>query len=146
MWFRFSNWRGSKRRAFWRNVSKFAMRKAYFWWDYLYLFEHMHDWFEYASKRHNEWGMCASRDKTSRQLAIASEICKRLSTGYIEENAYNVVFGPDYLRRPITFPYTPTEEESRKYAQLYIFEKQSYKYHLELLTKLISKHSLTWWD
>lgn len=146
MWFRLSIWWSDKKRTFWRNVSKFAMKKAYFWWDYSYLFGHMHDWFEYASKRYKERGVCTSSDKTSRQLAVASEICKRLSTGYIEENAYNVVFGPDYLRGLITFPYTPTEEESKKYTKLCRFEKQSYEYHLELLTKLISKHSLTWWD
>jgi len=146
MWFRLSNWWSDKKREFWRSVSKFAMRKAYFWWDYSYLFAHMHDWFEYASKRYKERGVCASSDNTSRQLAVASEICKRLSTGYIEENAYNVVFGPKHLRRPITFPFKPTEEESRKYRRLHEFEQQSYKYHLELLTKLISKHSLTWWD
>ena len=109
MWFRFSNWCSGRKREFWRSVSKFAMRKAYFWWDYSYLFEHMYDWFDYASKRYKERSVCVTGDVTAKQLAIAAEVCRRLSTGYIEENAYNVVLGPKHLRRPVTFPFKPTE-------------------------------------
>ena len=143
---RFQIFKENIKRSFWKKVFRFSMKKSFYWWDYSYFFEMNYEWLKYASKRYKERGVCTSSDKTSRQLAVASEICKRLSTEYIEENAYNVVFGPDHWKRHITFPYTPTKEESKKYKKLCRFEKQSYEYHLELLTKLISKHSLTWWD
>lgn len=146
MWLRFEIWRSDVKQAFWRKIAKFAMNKAYPWYDYSSFYAHMQDWFEYASKRYTERGVCKGSDKVAKQMAVAAEICRRFATSYLEDNAYNVVFGPEYRGTPKKFPWSPTDDERKKYAQLWKVEERDQKYHLELLTKIICKHSLMWWD
>ena len=146
MWMRFEIWRSDVKQAFWRKISKFAMNKAYPWYDYSSFYAHMQGWLEYASKRYTEQGVCVGSERVAKQMLIASEICRRLSTGYVKDNAYNVVFGPEYLSTILPPPWTPTDEERRKYKQLRKVEERDQKYYLELLFQILNKHSLMWWD
>ena len=112
------------------------MKKAYPWYDFTFFFELMGNWLHNASLEHKKNGTLVRSDKTAREMLIASEVCERLSNGYIEDNAYKVIYGVNYLENGCI----------KDYKRLREFTEKSYAFHLDLLTKMIKKHSLTWWD
>lgn len=132
---KYAIWKSNMKRKIWSYIFLFAMKKAYPWYDFTFFFELMGNWLHNASLEHKKNGTLMRSDKTAKEMLIASEVCKRLSTGYIEDNARIVVFGPDYM-----------DTDDKDYKRLRQFTEKSYAFHLDLLTKMIRKHSLTWWD
>lgn len=139
---RFRMWKSTVRQSFWRRISKFAMRRAYPWFDFSFFFMHLHDWFDYALKEYEKKGICINSNRISKQMKIASEICHRLSSGFIEDNSYMVVFGKEYTPDFKSF----TDKERILYRRLGKVERRTYNFYLEYLTDIIRKNSLTWWD
>ena len=143
---RFNIWRYGLEKSFFRRIAKFVMKRAYPWFDFSYLFMMMQDWLDYASSQHKEQGNSVASGRIAKQMGIASQVCRRLSTGYIEDNAYKVVFDDKDFIPPQEFPWFPEVDDKRRYKRLFAFEKQSYLYHMGLLTRIISKYSHGWWD
>lgn len=133
---KYAFWKENMKRKIWKHTFLFVMKKAYPWYDFTFFFELMGNWLYNSSLEHKKNGTLMRSDKTAREMLIASEVCKRLSNDYIEDNAHIVVFGPDYL----------DTDDDKDYKRLRQFTEKSYVFHLDLLTKMIRKHSLTWWD
>lgn len=113
-----------------KNKHKRQFLNTYKWWDYSYLLLAMEHWFDNASKITMEKGVLLHADRTAHRMKICAELCKRIR----EDNSQrNEVF------------------KSRNYRQG--CRKEFYKYtqkrktaNLRLLTDMMNKHLLSFWD
>lgn len=138
------------KRNLWIKLYKIARKKAYPWWDYSNFYSVMGEWLEDASKNFLEEGNHVGAEKSAKQMLIASELCKRISNGYADENSYETAFKVkledvefDISNRNFV---SHSEEKSRKYKKWKEYQKRDNDLYFNLLFQILKKHSLNWWD
>ena len=65
----------ARRRARWAK----KLRKAYKWWDFIFMFQMIQDWAEWASERHLKDGISLSSCQKAKDLQIFAEYAKRIA-------------------------------------------------------------------
>lgn len=113
-----------------KNKHKRQFLNAYKWYDYSFLLMAMEDWLDNASKVTMKKGTHLNADKVAKKMKICAELCKRVRE---DEPQRNEVF------------------TQRNYVGNFISEKFSYqekrrKANLSLLTTMLNKHLLGFWD
>lgn len=132
--------------------------EAYKWWDHSYLLQAMEDWLTNAAKKHSTsiW-RSSNTPSIIKHMKTCAALCKR-----IREDEYlltHPVIWPKYSCDVVHEPLSNGGVEMKwvnKLPNERIYEKfagkqwertnKMRKQDLELLTKLLNKHLLTFWD
>lgn len=130
--------------------------EAYKWWDHSYLLLAMEDWLSNAAKKHatSPWQSVNSKS-TIKHMKTCAALCKRIRE---DEYAYPSVWpaisseitwapfenGLSEMKVVNKLPNARTYE--RFITKRMKHENSMRKADLELLTKLLNKHLLTFWD
>ena len=119
------------------------------WYDYGYFLGLMNLWASESARLHETQGHCVGSPKTARQLKLVAHLCERI----VKDDYSNpfwfgeVKIDTDLdVTRPsqkLRFSYRP----SKKVFKLCQSKQQRQrKADIEMLTRLINKNLLGWWD
>lgn len=119
------------------------------WYDYSYFIELMELWLRESAYKHENQGYCVSSGKTAKQLRIAAHLCKR-----IREDDYSNPFwfgevsihsSLDITRpsQKVCWSHKPNKKVFRLCQQRQLKQRQK---DIKMLTELINKQILGWWD
>lgn len=139
------------KRAFWdftrkienkkreRKIKRWTKKtmKLFPFFDYSYFFDIMSIWAEEASKEYKNSDLLVSSPKTSKELLIVSELCKRLSEGYADENEYEF-----WKKKYGGFDNIPKHQFERIRKRASGREKQDAEY----LFHLMKRKYRGWWE
>ena len=128
---------------------KWVIEHFFPWWDYSYMLQMMMIWSKNASKKHLTDGHLMHNDRWSKELAIFSELCDRMSDSKADEEAWKFLDGSDYLNK--MQPFFPLNRKDND-ADRKLIRRASKKtkeledfYH-NYFIKLLDKRLRGWWD
>ena len=132
-----------------KNKFRRQLMTKFSWWDHSYFLELMETWLREASRMHNSKGHFTSSNKVARQMLIAATLCKRIREDDYKNPFWFGEVGIGFNiekhspRSRVFFTYKPNKKVF-KYCQ----NKQAKqkKADLEMLTSIINKNLLGWWD
>lgn len=132
------------------------------WWDSSFLLRILEAKLRYDSKRYAKYGHHVGNEREARQMLVAAVLCKRLAdqnytTPWDQERDVHVNQFFDHINsNSITLPNGVTLHSSRGFVPDPLLNKKARwateredemaKQDLELLTNVIRKHLLGWWD
>jgi hypothetical protein len=113
-----------------KNKHKRQFLNNYKWYDYSFLLMAMEDWLGNASKVTLKRGTHLNADKVAKKMKICAELCKRVREDVTQSNHVFL---------------------SRNHSNSFLYEKYQYsdkrrKANLSLLTTMLNKHLLGFWD
>lgn len=114
-----------------KNKHKRQFLNAYKWYDYSFLLMAMEDWLDNASKVTMKKGMHLNVDKVAKKMKICAELCKRVREDNTQTNKVFITRNNKDFR---------VMRESHKYLV------KRRKENLSLLTTMLNKHLLGFWD
>jgi hypothetical protein len=122
-----------------RQLKKLNKRilNEYQWWDQTYLLQLMHLWADNASKKHLEEGHLLRSNKTSKQLKTFSQVLKRLIDDEYVTQGCKVFKGKNFPKCGFL---------GVEIAEYINYGEKLRQQDVKLLTDLMNKHLLTWWD
>jgi hypothetical protein len=108
----------------------------------------MYEWLSDASYKMKKDSQLVLKDKKAREMLVASELCKRLASTYVEENAHITAFGEtiEETYNDFNFHSKFSDRERKLVRKSMKIEKRDTEYYLEYLGTLLKKHSQGWWD
>lgn len=119
------------------------------WYDYSYFLELMELWLKEASYKHENQGYCVSSSKTAKQLRIAAHLCKRIREDdysnpfWFGEVAIETDFDLQRVNQKVRWRHKPNKKVFRLCQQRQLKQRQK---DIKMLTELINKQILGWWD
>lgn len=132
--------------------------EAYKWWDHSYLLQAMEDWLFNAAKKHatSPWQSVNSKS-TIKHMKTCAALCKRIREDEYHMNTPLVwpKYSCDVVHEPLNngcvqmkwVNKLPNEKTYERFSKKHWeHSNKMRKADLELLTKLLNKHLLTFWD
>lgn len=130
--------------------------EAYKWWDHSYLLQAMEDWLTNAAKKHSTsiW-RSSNTPSIIKHMKTCAALCRRIRE---DEYAYPSIWPTisseitwstfeNNLSEMRIINKLPDEKTYERFiTKRYKHENEMRKADLELLTKLLNKHLLTFWD
>lgn len=119
------------------------------WYDYSYFIELMELWLKESAYRHENQGHCVSSGKTAKQLRIAAHLCKRIREDdysnpfWFGEVSIHSNLDINMPSQKVRWSHKPNKKVFRLCQQRQLKQRQK---DIKMLTELINKQILGWWD
>lgn len=115
--------------------------KQYHWWDYSQLLSLMKLWVDNASVKHSKDGHLLSSGKKSKQMRVFGLVLERLI-----EDEYMLQECKVFKAKNIPFTNFTVGEVNFEMNPYINYENKLRDQDLALMSTLLQKHLLTWWD
>lgn len=142
-----------------KNKHKRLFKQVFKWWDYSFLLEAMHLWFEHAANMTDEHGCHLVHKQTAKKMRICQLLIERIKKDDYNDNVVlfpkvehtvNLDFrSGNSLEKSFNDPenYYPDKETYQKYLVLNMRRSAKQKQRdLDYLCAIIKKHLFSFWD